>query len=846
MKNRKMIKVNSLLAMCLAVTPSLSWGFSQFDNGGSAKAAWEDGFKLNSKTRIKLNFKNANIDMILSFISKESGITIVKDPALKDPFTLQSAGSVSLDEAYTILNTTLGLKNYQLVKQGNLLVVKQKDGGGGGFPNIGGIGSGFPGGTSGQFPGFGQNQTELRVYPIKYANATEVARVLNDVFSPTPGTNNNNNNNPFRGFGNRGGQPAANIQLDANALAQLGRTPQVRASSDDFSNSVIVNATSRDQEQVQSILGKIDTQTDQPTQSRVFHLKYATASDLVSVVQNVLVTNAPKGRGGQGNQTVPFGQQIGAAIRTGSAQSAFGQVVADNRTNSLIVSATDDNLKVVDNIIAKLDTKTEIQNTTFVFQLANAKADSVAALFLQAFGNRQGLSGGGFNQNQTTVRGVTTRQPATNIGTTNTRAGAQNLTGPSPALASIDPQSNIPVALQDPTQDSGQLLTTVSAQGGGFGGFGGGRGGFGGGFGGGGTNQSSQTTSRDSNGQLVNTRDLSGQITVIPDVNTNSVIVVTAPDNLELVKSILDQLDRLPEQVMIQTVIIEANLDKTDQYGVEYKLNTPGIFRTGSTGVGQVGFGLQGAATTAASTNAPTGFTYTLSGGDLSAFLQALNTTTKFDVLSTPRIYTSNNNQAVINISQSIPYIQDTVVNSLGNLSYTYGFENVGIVLTVTPRITSNGYVAMDIDQTANDLQGYTTFNAPIVNQREANTSVSVLDGNTVVLGGIIRNSVTATINKVPILGDIPFLGQFFRSTNKEDQKTELLIFLQPHIIKDAKEAEELKKKTIQEVTPRTQKTINDILNSGSVVNGVEGASPAKSTTPAAPTTPAKGSDGHS
>ena len=99
----------------------------------------------------------------------------------------------------------------------------------------------------------------------------------------------------------------------------------------------------------------------------------------------------------------------------------------------------------------------------------------------------------------------------------------------------------------------------------------------------------------------------------------------------------------------------------------------------------------------------------------------------------------------------------------------------------------------MDVSQTANDLQGFTTFNAPIVNQREANTSVSVLDGETIVLGGIIRNTVTATSNKVPILGDIPIIGNLFKSTTKTNAKTELLVLLTPRIVRDDEEARKLR-----------------------------------------------------
>ena len=194
----------------------------------------------------------------------------------------------------------------------------------------------------------------------------------------------------------------------------------------------------------------------------------------------------------------------------------------------------------------------------------------------------------------------------------------------------------------------------------------------------------------------------------------------------------------------------------------------------GATGTGSQNFGLQNA------NPALQGFSYSLTGGDLTSFFNMLQTDTKFKVLSTPRIFTSNNMEAQINISQQIPYIVSTIVNTNGTNSFNYAFQDVGIVLTVTPHITSNGYVTMDVLQTANDLQGFTSFNAPIVNQRQAETTMSAKDGETIILGGMIRNQVTSTVNKVPLLGDIPLLGNIFRSTNTDHQKTELLVFLTP------------------------------------------------------------------
>ena len=151
-------------------------------------------------------------------------------------------------------------------------------------------------------------------------------------------------------------------------------------------------------------------------------------------------------------------------------------------------------------------------------------------------------------------------------------------------------------------------------------------------------------------------------------------------------------------------------------------------------------------------------------------------------------------------------------MNANGQTTYSTAFLDVGIILTVTPRITSNGYVTMDVDQTANDLQGYTSFNSPIVNQRQATTTVSVKDGETIVLGGIIRNTVSSTTNKIPLLGDIPLFGKLFQSTTTDKQKTELLVFLTPHVVRNPEDARNLKDQNLKDLSPVNQKAVRDKL----------------------------------
>jgi general secretion pathway protein D len=784
------MQLKSLLLCLVMALPLVAP--AQFDLGGGETAPPWKSFKLNPKTRIKLDFKNANPDMIVSLLSKTSGVTIVKDPSLKQPLSISSAKPVSLDEAFQIFRTVVGLAGYTLSKDGNILVIKKKP-----EANAMGMNSAVLQGMSQGGDGGGQNsRSELRVYEVKFASATQVARVVNEVFAAQDASTQNQFGGMFGGGGGRRFQMGGNPGGGGGAAGRR-QGPTVKASADDFSNSVIVNAPSREQDQVAELIGKIDKQTAQPQQTRVYKLIYAYATDVVAAVQNVLVSNAPAGRGGATSSNVPFEQRFQQAIRLGGSQASFGTVVADTRTNSLVVTATDENLKIVEAVIQQLDQPVDVQSSVLVIPLQNARADLTAQVLNQAFGGR---TTGNTAQNNLGNRNTTNRQ-----GTNNNRPGG----GGGGAISGPADPNSLPVSLEDGTALSGPLATNVDvAQGFQF---------FGGGGGFNRQNQNQQQPARDSQGRIVSAPNLSGQISVIADPTTNSLIVVGSPENAELVRSIADQIDKIPQQVMIETLIVEASLTATDKLGVEWSFTQDRAFGHGNTtGKGGTNFNLG---------STGQGFRYTLAGADFSVFLNALKTDQRFQVLSAPRIFTSNNMQAQINISQQVPYVLSQREDTNGNLTFTYAFQDVGIVLTVTPRISANGMVTMDVTQTANDLQGFTSFNAPIINQREADTTVSVKDGETIVLGGIMRTTVNSTVNKVPIIGDIPILGNLFKSTTKTKEKTELLVFLTPRIVKAPEDAQALKKSTTDKLSPPVQKAVKGALDKGAEVKDKTGGS---------------------
>ena len=707
----------------------------------TSSAPWE-GLKLDPKVRIKLSFRNANIDNVIQMLQDASQVTIAKDPSLKGGITVTTARPVKLGEAFHVFNSVLKLEGYEITRDDEILVITK-------FKAPAPVPTPTANATQPAQPE--QPATIVDWYPLTYANASQVARAINEVFQPFPLNANQQGNN--QGRSNR----------DYRGLLQ--NNPPVRVSYEEFSNSVIVNAPLAQQSEVADLIKDIDERQSAEQITKSYTLSYATATEILPSVITMLSANVVKGKGWKGNNSLA--QQFFGFNQNQNQNLA----TADNRTNSILVTGTADLIKVADKVIEALDHKMAFTGTTYVFKLQNARADTVANLLTAAFGQRQGVQ----NNNRSQI--ITPTNNAFNNTATSSRPAIKTHGAAKPppsATTEAADSKSIPVQLQDPNADSGTLMTSV------------------------GVTQSlgKPVVGHDSEGRIVSVHDLAGQVTIVADPNTNSIIAVTAPDNLPLIKSILDQLDERPEQVMIQTIVVEATLDKSSQFGLEWN------YAQGKSGSGGQSFGLQSASPPLQ------GFSYSLTSGNLSSFFNMLQTDTKFQVLATPRIFTTNNMESQINISQSIPYVTSTIENSNGTFSYNYAFQDVGIVLTVTPHITSNGYVTMDVLQTANDLQGYTTFNAPIVNQRQAETTISAKDGETIILGGMIRNQVTSTVNKVPLLGDIPLLGNVFRSTNNDHQKTELLVFLTPTVVKDPAEAKRLKDETIKEISPSTKKVM--------------------------------------
>ncbi len=367
----------------------------------------------------------------------------------------------------------------------------------------------------------------------------------------------------------------------------------------------------------------------------------------------------------------------------------------------------------------------------------------------------------------------------------------------------------------------------------------------------GGTNQQRQAggaTSAANSGTASSTRTYRnatqlGDALIQIDPETRSLIIVADEDTNKEISKVITNLDRPKPQVLIKVLFAQVTLDNDSDFGVEgsYNFNvgsspintllsaattaaagtttsttapvtntstvttTPlanGGTRSTTTTTNNVPFtgttsGTAGPATNFGLANQTTGGFFRLNTQYATATLYALSQRGKVAVLSRPSILARNNQEAVILVGQSVPLPSGNVISDTGANSTSVQYTDVGIILRVTPFITTNKNIEMIVSPeisslSATSVQISQNFSAPVINKTSAETVVVTPDQTTVVIGGLMQKTDSTQVNKVPLLGDIPFLGNAFKRTTKTSNKTELVIFMTPYIVEGTDKLENL------------------------------------------------------
>lgn len=286
-----------------------------------------------------------------------------------------------------------------------------------------------------------------------------------------------------------------------------------------------------------------------------------------------------------------------------------------------------------------------------------------------------------------------------------------------------------------------------------------------------GRNDLKKTNNKNTSSKL-NTDDIS----VINDEERNTLIIYTTPQKYKSIESMLEKLDILPKQVLVEVTIAELTLKDSLQYGLEWYLkNNSTTFSTeGALSLGSGGL---------------TGSLFKDSG-NIKATLNAFADKQLVDILSTPKLVVLDNQSATINVGNKVPVLSSssTTTNddtTATKLTQSVEYIDTGIILNIKPTISSSGTLTLQIDQTVSEAQSNNTssISSPLILDRSIKTNVVLKSSESILLGGLIRENKSNTKTKVPLLGDLPFIGNLFSSTSTSTDKTELLIIVKPVIL---------------------------------------------------------------
>jgi len=285
---------------------------------------------------------------------------------------------------------------------------------------------------------------------------------------------------------------------------------------------------------------------------------------------------------------------------------------------------------------------------------------------------------------------------------------------------------------------------------------------------------------------------LVGDVYVQADEDTNALVVMTSPSNYEKIKKVIDDLDKPVPQVLIKVLIAEVTEDASMDLGTEFSF----LNNWSEKGISNIeaGSAFDVPATLA---DLSSGGWATLVGKKFDVKIKALAETGKLNVLSKPYILATNNQEATMTIGSSVPYITDTRTTDSGQTINTISYEDIGIILTVTPVINDEGLVTMDVTQEISSISDTTiaissTVDATVFNKRTSTNRIIARNGQTVVIGGLMQDTKTKSSTKIPLLGDIPILGALFRENASDNSKTELLIFITPTVAATDKDLERI------------------------------------------------------
>jgi len=607
-------------------------------------------------------------------------------------------------------------------------------------------------------------------------------------------------------------QASAVVDTLKSLYADQGKTV-VAFTADERSNSIVVRAAPGEMRGIAEVIKRLDTAEPQVELGlRWVQLKRADAEEMAQMLNDFLqIAGRGGGRVSQADRTIlinfkqqtPEGEEL---LRKLIRQDIH--ITADPRTNTLLVMAPAETVDVLVGLIESLDNITPITVEIEVFQLRNADATEVVDTLEKLFGIGQAARRGrGTTEEQ---RQLTLGQGVAAAGLLTGLAGGAVTAGGRPILSlTVDTRTNSVIAAgsreylllvrqlieQLDSQDIEVRVNKVYAV----------------------RYTDAETLAeslrtyfereaqrlRELGQDIPAQRRIEQEVSVVPDKESNKLLISVSPRLESQIMEMVRELDQPPPQVMIQVLMAEVTLDERLELGVEFTAQDL-LFteKSGGTGFGPgqdvvIGTDL-GAAGPAGSLG---GFSFTITSEDFSFLLRALQTDGRLEVLSRPQIMVLDNQKATINVGENVPYVSGATITTTGDVQTVVGRQDVGIKLEVTPHITPDDFVRLQVRPEISSLAESTVqltegLRAPVFTQRFAETTVTIKNGETVVIGGLITTREETGTSKVPLIGDLPVIGWLFKSFTDRNQKTELLIVLTPRIVRST---EDMRRISIEE-----------------------------------------------
>lgn len=602
------------------------------------------------------------------------------------------------------------------------------------------------------------------VIPLARAVAEDAAKAVQDVFKKPGG----------------GGQKGGEIDVTVTA--------------DKLTNSVVAFGPPALLRDIEDFVRQLDgTEPTKGAVVQIFKLKQADAEKAGELLQSILELRGgsvggtgTRGGGTAGNRQDADKQVLlifqrqhpEMGLETLKAVRAEISVIADLRTNSLVVTAPPASMPLMESLVAAVDVPPEDAKIR-VFRLRNADAEQMAKMLETLFERRSttgaGRTGGAESERVLALAGGVGEGGRQEVAfTTDVRTNSVIAAGTPGYLDLVEEMilelDTIPIQERETFVYSPRNITAESL---------------------------APSIKEFSDAEQKRLQDIGEevsiavrqerQITAIANKDANKIVLDVDPRFRDSVMKVVRDLDQPPPQVMIQVLIVEVTMENDLELGVEFAFqdlqyakagptDTTTYDYVGGTDLGAAGSGLGG-------------FTFTITGADFNFLFRTLQSEGSLNVLSRPQIVAMDNQEAYIDISNDVPYVTGTSTTIGGQITTSVARERIGIKLEVTPQINPDGFVRMEIKQEVSDFSGSTVavgqgVTAPVFFRREAKTTVTVKDSETVVLGGLITSRTENREQKIPILGDIPGLGLLFRNQQDTTKRSELLVVLTPRVVR--------------------------------------------------------------